>query len=144
MQQETAMEFYERVVEGTKQTKTISLVHGSGSTLEGVKMHPVDKRQLADAISRLPEDIFEAAEEADGADTEEELEGISLNSVDGDTIAAFEDLCTESLDHPDLAPIQMEEIIGELAFEPLFELGSQIIDMSVDESDAVKDFQEQG
>lgn len=144
MQQETAMEFYERVVEGTKQTKEISLEHGSGSTLDDVKMHPVDKRHLANAISRLPDEIFEAAERAEENQSEEELDEMSLNNIDGETIEAFEDLCIESLSHSDLAPIQMQEIIQKLSFEVLFELGSQIIDMSVDESDAVKDFHEQG
>lgn len=144
MQAEDAMDFYNRVVKGTKQHKTITLEHESGSALEGVEVHPVDKRTLAAVIERLPESLFEAVEDADGdADVaEDEMEG-DLSAVTEETVAAFEELCLKSLEHPDLAPTNMEEIIAELNFEVLFELGTEIIDMSIEETGDVRDFHEQ-
>lgn len=147
MQQETAIDFYERVTQGTKQKKTISLEHQSGSTLEGVEMHPVDKRMLASVIQRLPDEMFDAVDEAEDADEAEEAveenENLSMAAVTEDTVEAFEDLCKSSLSHPDLAPPQMNDIVDNLNFEMLFRLGTEIIDMSVEADGAVQDFHEQ-
>ena len=145
MQAEDAMDFYNRVVKGTKEYKTITLEHKSGSSLEGVEMHPVDKRTLAAVIERLPESLFEAVEDAEGdaEAAEEEMDG-DLSGVTEETVAAFEEVCIQSIEHPDLAPTNMKEIISELNFEVLFELGTEIIDLSIEQTGDVKDFHEQG
>ncbi|AGM11349.1 hypothetical protein M199_gp019 [Halogranum tailed virus 1] len=147
MNQDTAIDFYERVTQGTKQKKTISLEHESGATLEGVEMHPVDKRMLASVIQRLPDEMFDAVDEAEDADAAEdaidESEELSMAAVTEDTVEAFEDLCKASLSHPDLAPPQMNDIVDNLNFEMLFRVGTEVIDMSVESDGAVKDFHEQ-
>lgn len=146
MQENSALAFYDRVVEGKDNSNGITLEHSSGQTLEGVEMTAVDKRVLASVVERLPDEMFEAAEEYDDVDeAEEHLEdrGRSTSAVTEETVAAFEDLCAESLRHDDLTPTQMEHIIEELDFEVLFSLGAEIIEMSFESSGDVKDFHEQ-
>jgi len=147
MQEEEALDFYQRITEGKKRHQTISLEHSSGSTLSGVRMRPVDKKTLAGVIERLPDEMFEAVDEAADADeAEEQLEeqGGSLNAVTGETVDAFEDLCKDALDHPELTKPQMDHIVSELNFEVLFELGTEIINMSSEETGAIRGFQKQG
>lgn len=146
MQESTANDFYERLVEGTDYTKTISLEHGSGAKLEKVEVHPVDKKVLADVIQSLPEDMFDAVEEADDPDEAEEMledQGMSVSALGSDTVDAFERLVSESLDHEELTQPQIEAIVAELDFSILFELGGDIIDMSFADGGAIKDFHEQ-
>lgn len=147
MQEEEALDFYKRITEGKKNYETISLTHTSGSTLEGVRMRPVDKRTLAGVIEKLPDEMFAAVEDAEDPEAAEEQleeEGGSLNAVTGDTVEAFETLCKSSLDHPELTKPQMDNIVGELNFEVLFELGTEIINMSSEKTGAVRGFQKQG
>lgn len=146
MNESTANDFYERIVNGTDHKRVITLEHGTGDNLEDVEMHPVDKGTLADVIQSLPEDMFGAVEEADDPEEAEEMleeEGMSIASMSSDTVEAFENLVKESLRHPDLTGVQMGHIIDELDFGMLFELGGEIIDMSFAEGGAIKDFREQ-
>jgi len=146
MQENTAVDFYNRIVEGQDKADTISLEHNSGHKLEGVEMNPVSKRVLASVIQRLPEEMFEAVDEAEDADeAEEELEnrGMSTQAVTEQTVEAFEDLCAESLTHEDLTNHQMKQIVENLGFETLFSLGAKIIEMSFNNSGDIKDFHEQ-
>lgn len=149
MQESTANDFYERIVEGTDYTRTISLDHGSGATLDGVEMHPVDKKTLAYVIQNLPEEMFSAVEEADSPEEAEEMleednkdESGSIAAMSADTIDAFERLCNESLRHPELTDTQMGHIVDALDFAMLFELGGEIIDMSFSDGGAIQDFRE--
>lgn len=146
MQQETALDFYERLTQGTENYKEITLEHESGATLSGVKMYAIDKQTLAGVIERLPNEMFDSVEGAENAEeAEEELEeqGGDLSAVTEDTVNAFEDLVAESLDHPDLTPAQMRGISSELNFETLFELGTEIINMSVEDTGEIRGFREQ-
>ena len=146
MQEEQALDFYDRIVSGKDAYDTISLEHSSGAMLEGVQMHPVDKRTLAGVIERLPEELFESvegAEDPDEAEEQFEEEGGSIGAVTEGTVEAFEDLCNESLVHEELTATQVRHIIGELNFETLFRLGTEIINMSVEDTGGVRDFQKQ-
>jgi hypothetical protein len=146
MQEEQALDFYDRIVSGKDGYNTISLEHSSGAVLEDVQMHPVSKRVLAGVIERLPEELFESVEGAeDPEEAEEEFEdgGGNINAVTESTVEAFEDLCAESLSHEELTSTHMNEIIAELNFEVLFELGTEIINMSIEDTGGVKDFQKQ-
>jgi hypothetical protein len=145
-QDNDAVAFYDRIVQGKDDDDTITLEHSSGETLEGVEMKPVSKRVLASVIQRLPEQMFNAVEETDDYDeAEDELEeqGMSASAVTEATVAAFEDLCAESLTHPDLTSTQMEHIIEALGFEMLFSLGAEIIEISFEKSGDIKDFHAQ-
>lgn len=146
MQENSAVDFYNRIVEGQDKSDTISLEHSSGHTLEGVEMNPVSKRVLASVIQRLPPEMFDAVDEAEDADeAEEELEnrGMSTQAVTEQTVEAFEDLCAESLSHGELTKTQMRQIVENLGFEVLFSLGAEIIEMSFNNSGDIKDFHEQ-
>jgi len=145
MEQEEALDFYKRITEGTDSTKTISLTHSSGSTLEDVTMRPVDKTTLASVIQRMPDEMFESVEGAEDADdAEEQLEeaGGSMAAVNEETVTAFEELIGMSLDHEKLTRPQMEHIARELNFNMLFELGTEIINMSVEQTGSIQDFHE--
>jgi hypothetical protein len=147
MQEEDALDFYNRITSGTKRHKTISLEHSSGSVLEKVEMHPVDKRTLASVIEQLPDEMFEAVDQAENAEEAEqqlEEEGNGLGAVTAETVDAFETLCAESLDHPKLDKPKMDHIVSELDFEVLFELGTEIINYSSEETGAIRGFQKQG
>jgi hypothetical protein len=147
MQEENALSFYERITQGTEKYKEISLEHETGATLNNVRMYAIDKQTLAGVIERLPEEMFQAVEGAEDAeDAEEELEqeGGNMSAVTEDTVNAFEDLCAESLDHEELTDIQMRHIIDELSFETLFELGTEIINMSVEDTGKIEGFHELG
>jgi hypothetical protein len=144
MQETEAIDFYKRIVNGTESTREIDLEHADGYVLADVQMRPVEKTELASVIERLPESIFEAAEEAQGdiEQAEEQVDG-DMSAVNEDTVEAFEDLLADSLDHPDLTRSQMVDIVAELSFEMLFELGSEVINMSVEETGEIRDFHEQ-
>jgi len=97
-----ANSFYDRIVQGQEKQNHISLEHSSGAKLEGVRMNPVSKRVLASVIQRLPQELFDAVEDSDDYDeAEEQLEsqGTSTSAITEGTVAAFEDLCKESLTH---------------------------------------------
>jgi hypothetical protein len=146
MEQESALDFYKRLTQGTEQYKTIELEHETGRTLSDVRMYAIDKQTLAGVIERLPNEMFEAVEGAEDAeDAEEDLEeqGGDLAAVTEDTVDAFEDLVAESLDHEELTPAQMSHIAEELNFETLFELGTEIINMSVEDTGDIRGFREQ-
>lgn len=143
MKEEEALEFFDRVTGGKDIHKKISLEHSSGATLSGVEIHPVGKTDLASAIQRMPDEMFESVEGAEDAEeAEERLEesGGSMSAVNEETVQAFEDLVSESLNHPELTKPQMKHISEELNFETLFELGTEIINMSVEETGSIRSF----
>ena len=147
MEQENAMEFYERVTSGTDNYKTITIEHETGAEMPGFEIYAIGKKSLARTIQRLPDDMFEAVEGAeDPEDAEAQLEdnGGDLSAVNESTVEAFEDLCSESLDHPEYTSVQIENIVAELNFETLFELGTEIINMSVEDTGSIRGFHEQG
>jgi len=146
MQEEDALDFYKRITSGTKSYETIEIEDKSGAVLSGVEMHPVDKKRLAGVISELPDEMFDAVDEAeDPEEAEAELEdsGGSLNAVNENTIEAFEEICTDSLSHPELTSSQVAAIVSELSFEVLFELGTEIINMSSEQTGSVQGFRKQ-
>lgn len=146
MKNSEANEFYDRIVEGREYFETVSLSHESGATLEGVELHPVSKQRLASVIERLPDEMFDAIEDAENPEEAEEMldddSADGLAAMNSSTVEAFEDLVADSAKHSSLTNTQMREIIESLDFEVLFELGGKIMDMSFENSGAIKDFHE--
>lgn len=148
MQEEEALAFFDGIVNGQNKVhkKTSFKDSGTGLVLEDVEIHPVSKGALASTVSALPEELFAAV---DSAETPEEAEklaeesGTNISAMSDKTVDAFEDLLKESLRHEHLTQHQMEKIVEELSFEKLFELGSQVIDISFEHSGRIKDFHEQ-
>lgn len=151
MKNTEANDFYDRIVDGQQYFETVTLTHESNAELEGVELHPVDKQSLSSVIEALPEELFEALEEADDPEEAEEMldeeeggeAGSGLAAMNEKTVTAFENLVKESARHPELTNTQMADIIDALDFVVLFELGGKIIDMSYAKSGSVKDFREQ-
>ena len=142
--------FFDRIVEGKEYYETVTLTHKSGDSLEGVEIHQVDKQQLAATIERLPEEMFDAMDEAETPEEAEEMlaEGDSdgsggIAAMNAETVAAFEELLSDSLRHENMTNTQMDQIIEALDFEMLFELGGRVMDISFENSGSIKDFQEQ-
>lgn len=142
MTQVDAMEFYKRVTESTNDTSEYTLTHDSGAQMD-VSLNVVNRKVLLDEINRLPEEMLQTLSEAEDEDEAQEMaeEGNMLSNVNGDTILAFENICVESMSHEDLTRHNFEEIVSELDFETLFEIGSEIIEMSFEETGSIKDFQ---
>jgi len=140
-------EFHDRVIEGTDGFRVITLSAQDNSELENVQMHPVSKGTLTRAIEAMPDSVFEAVEDADEDMSPEEAEEIASQNggaqVTEEMYWAFDKLCVESLKHEGLSETQMELIIDEFAFGVVFELGSEILTYSLEESGTVRDFREQ-
>ena len=148
-QKEEAEEFYERVLGGSDYSKTITLEHNSGAELEDVQMTAVSKGEIGDAVGDMPDEMFEAAEDEDVSAeeaqelAEEQASGGGASAINKEVVEGFEELCNKSLKHPSLSPSQMEQIVAELNFQTLFELGSEILSVSIEESGDVQGFREQ-
>jgi len=142
MTQVDAMEFYKRVTESTNDISEYTLTHDSGAQMD-VELHVVNRKVLLDEINRLPEEMLQTLSEAEDEDEAQEMaeERNMLSNVNGDTILAFENICVESMAHEELTRHNFEEIVAELDFETLFEIGSEIIEMSFEETGSIKDFQ---
>lgn len=140
-------EFHDRVISGSDRYKTITLSAQDGAELEDVEMHPVSKAELTRAIEAMPQEVFEGIDAEDEDITAEEAEELAAQQgeaqVTEDMYEAFERLCTQSLKHEGLSKTQMELIVEEFSFEVVFELGSEILNFSLEESGVVRDFRVQ-
>lgn len=144
-QEENPDDFYERVLNSSKNTKQIILPHKSGAELT-VTLTAVPKAEIADAIGDMPDELFEAAESGDvDAEEAEEMAREQGNSaaIDRSVVEGFETLCTKSLEHDGLSESQMKQIIKAQTFEGLFELGSEVLNFSIENSGDVEGFREQ-
>lgn len=119
------------------------LEHESGAELT-VELRPVDRKKLLDEIGRLPDEMLETLSEAEDEEEAQELaeEQNMLSGVNGNTVLAFENICAESFYHDDLTSHHYEDLVSELDFETLFEIGSEVIEMSFENTGSIKDFHE--
>jgi len=142
--QEDPIDFYKEVTQGIDKSKTITLNAANGRELSNVELHPVSKEVLASIINRLPDEMFDAVEDADSTEEAEEVieeeTDMSMNSIDEDTVKSFKKLCKESLEHPNLANAQMADIVEGLNFEVLFGVGTEVIEISSENDGTVTDF----
>jgi hypothetical protein len=138
-----AMEFYQRVTDSDDRTVEYVLTHDSNAELT-INLTVVNRKVLLDEIARLPDEMLETLSEADDEDEAQELaeERNMLSGVNGDTIMAFENICVESMNHDELTRHNFENIVAELSFEALFEIGSKVIELSFEEQGSIKDFRE--
>lgn len=138
------MEFYKRVTESEDEVREYTLSHQSGASMT-VELTVVNRKTLLDEINRLPDAMLQTLSEAEDEEEAQEMaeDQNMLSNVNGDTILAFENICVASLNDPDgkLTSHNFEEIVAALDFETLFEMGSEIIEMSFEETGSIKDFQ---
>jgi len=138
-----AMDFYKRVTESENETREYTLEHETGATL-AIELTVVNRKTLLDEINRLPDEMLQTLSQAEDEDEAQEIaeERNMLSNVNGDTILAFENICVASMSHDELTSHNFEEIVAELDFETLFEIGSEVIEMSFEETGSIKDFHE--
>jgi len=146
--QEEALEFFERVTEGTNHYKTVSLEE-NGESLDGFEMHIVSKEVVADIVDRLPDEMFEQANTEEGLEVDEDVDAEDLKeetdmdasaTIDRETVKAFEDLCMTSLDHQHLSKTQLADLIEGFDFDVLFGVGGEILEYSIENAGDIKDF----
>lgn len=142
------MEFFDRVVgedDDQEPDETVILEHESNAALE-VSVVELDRNQLMDELSELPDEMLEVLAGADDAEeaTEEADEENLLSSVDGDTTRAFESICGKGLRHPKLTSDNIEMIVSEFDFDVLFGLGAKVLEVSLGNTGSVTGFHEPG
>lgn len=140
-----AMEFYQRVTDSKSTSTEYTLEHTTGAELT-VELNVVERKFLLDEIARLPDEMLDTLTEAEDEDEAQEMaedEGM-LSNVNGDTILAFENICVEAISHPELTTHNIEDIVSELSFEVLFEMGSIVLERSFEETGSVEGFREAG
>lgn len=143
MTQVDAMEFYQRVTDSEERTEEYVLTHESNAELT-VELQVVNRKTLLDEINRLPDEMMEMLSEAEDEEEAQEMaeEQNMLSGVNGDTIMAFENICVEAMNHDELTRHNFEDMVSELSFEVLFEMGSKVIELSFEEQGSIKDFRE--
>lgn len=138
-----AMEFYNRAVNSESKTKQHTLELDSGAELT-VDLVPVDRTILMNEIGRLPEEMLETMSEAEDEEEAQEMaeEENMLTGIDGDTIHAFQNICAESIEHEEWTTHNVQDIVREMSFEVLFEIGAQAIELSLEEQGSITGFRE--
>lgn len=141
MEEVEAMDFYNRVVGGETKYREVTLQASDNATAE-FKLTAVNRKDLLNELSRLPPEMMETIDDAEDADEAEEQvkESGMLQSLNGDTIEAFENIVAYSLEHDDLTSHHIQQLVQELDFEVLFSLGAEVIELSLENSGRVKDF----
>lgn len=135
------MEFYQEVTGSSKNSEDYVIGHESNAEME-VTLTEVDRKKVLDELTRLPDEMLETLSEAEDEEQAQELaeeEGM-ISGVTGDTILAFENICTMGLENDKLTSDHFDDIVKELDFEVLFEMGSIIVDMSIGDTGSIKDF----
>lgn len=140
------VDFYEKVVDDDEAASAANervLEYRTGEALT-VEVRDVDRDWLFDQLDRLPDEVMEAlagAEDAEEAEQRAREENLFAN-VDGETIRTFEDICSRGLFHAELTGDHWEMMVGELGLEVLFSIGAEIMELTLGDGGAIKDFHE--
>lgn len=144
-----ALEFYDEVVgndtphaQGGSIEYTLSASSGHEFTL---KLKELDRKVVIDKLSELPDEMiemFEGAENAEEAQRQAQNQN-ALTGLSGGAIKAFEDLCALSMTHEELTDHHLEDMAEELELETLFEMGSEIIEISLENDGKIEGFRKQ-
>lgn len=149
MNEGDALDFYEEVVGGEdgphtarKKRKTFVLEASNGRELQ-IDLVPVDRKFVIDQLSKLPEELLEMFSEADDPeDIDEDQAANVLGGLNGDAIEAFENLCAEGMEHPELTQHHFESMVTQLDLEVLFEMGARVIELSLEDNGNITGFRE--
>lgn len=139
------MRFYNDVMDSETEVRERVIENDTGARIK-VELHEVDRKKLLDQINKLPDEMLQTLSEADDEDEAEEMaeEQNMLSSVDGSTIAAFENICALSMDDPNgkLTPHHFEDLVTKLDFDVLFNMGAEVIEISLGDTGKIKHFHE--
>ncbi len=145
MDESEAVSFFDEMVNDTPSTarETYVLESETGHELT-VYIKQLDRAYVIDKLAELPDEMLQQMEDVDDPENMDEEDAIEatngLGGLSGDAIRAFEELCAEGMDHSDLTTHQFERIVGELSLEVLFEIGSIIIELSLEEDGRITGF----
>jgi len=149
MNEGDALDFYEDVVGGgdaSAPSETVEYVLEAANGRElTVELTPVDRKFVIDKLNALPDEMLELFSEVDDPEEAQERaqEQNALTGLSGDAIGAFEEICAESMEHGELTQHHFDEMVEELSLEIVFEMGSEVIEMSLDDDGAITGFREQ-
>lgn len=149
MEEGDALEFYEEVIGGEEgphaapdKKKEFVLEAANGRELT-VELVPADRKFVIDQLSNLPEDLLEMFSEVDDPEELDENEATSaLTGLSGDAIESFENLCSEGMQHGELTQHHFDELVTQLDLEVLFEMGSHVIELSLEDDGKITGFRE--
>ena len=115
----------------------------NGRELE-LELTQLDRKVVIDKLNELPDELLELFDEADDAEEAQEEASATdaLAGLSGDAIGAFESLCADSMEHGTLTSHHFEGLAEELSLEILFEMGSIIIEMSLEDDGKISGFRE--
>jgi len=144
MDESEALSFFDEMVNDSQRTtrETYILEAESGHELE-LHVKQLDRAYVIDKLNELPDEMLEQMQDVDDPENiseEEALQATGGMSISGSAIKAFEELCAEGMDHPELTTHQFQEIARELSLEILFEIGSIIIELSLEEDGRITGF----
>jgi len=142
-EREQALDWYKKVISGRDHAgREIDLQHMDGSEITA-ELTVVERKALLDQIQRLPDELLDVLSEADDPDEAEEeaSEAGLLKGVSGVTLDAFEQICAMSLKHEYLSYDDWLDVAQQFDFEALFPIGAEVIQMSLEDTGVVKDFQ---
>jgi len=147
MNQGDALEFFDDVVGGEDGAHapdaTVEYVleaqNGRELTIELVE---VDRKFVINKLAALPDEMLEMFTEVDDpeeaqARAEEEQ---ALGGLSGDAIESFEDICAAGMEHPQLTEHHFEDMVSQLSLEVLFEMGAEIIELSLEDDGRITGF----
>jgi len=151
MNEGDAMEFFDEVVGGedgphAPSQETEYVLEAQNGRELTVTLKPVDRKFAIDKLNDLPDELlelFSEVEDPEEAQRQAEEAG-ALAGLSGSAIKAFEELCAESMSHPKLTTTHMEQVAKELDLEVLFEMGSQVVEMSLEDDGAISGFRKPG
>jgi hypothetical protein len=142
MNESEALEFFDDVVGDSKSSSSEEYVLESDNGRElNVEVVELDRSYVIDQLNELPDEMLEQMTEIeDEGDIDEQQAAQAAGGISGDAIRAFEELCAEGMEHPELTTHQLQMLAQELGLEVLFEVGSIIIEQSLEEDGRITGF----
>lgn len=148
MNEGDALDFYEDVVEdgdATGPDKSVEYVLEAANGRElTIELTEVDRKFVIDKLNALPDEMLEMFSEVDDPEEAQERaqEQNALTGLSGDAVGAFEAICAKSMEHAELTQHHFDDMVQELSLEVVFEMGSEVIEMSLDDDGAITGFRE--
>lgn len=132
MTQESDAEVYENLLDARESSDTEESVEfdlKTGGTIE-LNVRLLEREERWDFMSRLPDGMFEAAEDED--EDGEPVPTTGSKIPDGDAAMAMEDITVTVCSHPNFADPEIRHIAEEIQDEDLFSFGMNILDKSME------------
>lgn len=146
MNEGDAFTFYEEVVggeDGVDNTDQIEYVLEAANGRElDLYLTKLDRKFVIDKLNDLPDEMLELFAEVDDPEEAQERadEQNALAGLSGDAVGAFEELCAASMEHGELTQHHFDDLVAELSLEVLFEMGSEIIELSLEDNGKITGF----